>query len=70
MEDDRRDYWAAFAIGAVVGIGATLLLQPERSHARHLLREIEPALERARKRGHHAARRGMKKAKRTLRRYR
>ena len=47
-EENNRDYWAAFAIGAVVGIGATLLLAPS-SGARDLLYEIEPALKRARK---------------------
>ena len=50
MTDDRKDYITAFAIGAIVGIGATLLLAPSKpTGARRLLREIEPVLTRARK---------------------
>ena len=49
MTEDRNDYLAAFAIGAIVGIGATLLLAPQRSGAKRVMYEIEPALERARK---------------------
>ena len=30
MAEDRNDYFAAFAIGAIVGIGATLLLAPKK----------------------------------------
>lgn len=71
MEEERKEYWAAFAIGAVLGIGATLLLAPENmSGAKKILYEIEPALKRARKDTRRTARRGYKKAKRTLRRYR
>ena len=40
---------AAFAIGALVGIGATLLLSPPAGGAKRILHEIEPALKRARK---------------------
>jgi gas vesicle protein len=51
MTEDRNDYFAAFAIGAIVGIGATLLLAPEKpTGARRLLHEIEPKLRTARKR--------------------
>ena len=50
MAEDRNDYFAAFAIGAIVGIGATLLLAPKKpTGARRLLYEMEPALEQARK---------------------
>lgn len=50
MTDDRRDFLAAFAIGAIVGVGAALLLAPsEPAGARRILHEIEPALKRARR---------------------
>lgn len=50
MAEEKWDYWAAFAIGAVLGIGATMMLAPEQpTGARRILREIEPALKRARK---------------------
>lgn len=49
MAEDRNDFIAAFAIGALLGIGATLLLAPPRSGAGRILHEIEPALKRARK---------------------
>ena len=49
MFDDRKDYPAAFAIGAIVCIGATLLLAPPRSGAQRVRYELEPALARARK---------------------
>lgn len=70
MEDDKREYWAAFAIGAILGIGATLLLAPQRTPAQRILYEIEPALDRARKGGKRAARRSMKHARRALRKHR
>lgn len=50
MNEDRRDYWAAFAIGAILGISATLLLMPKPKRAQRILREIEPMLRKARKR--------------------
>lgn len=49
MTDDRRDYLAAFTIGAIVGIGATLLLAPRSSGASRIMEELAPALKRARK---------------------
>ena len=49
MSDERRDYLAAFAIGAIVGIGATLLLSPPTSVPKRIMYELEPALKRARK---------------------
>jgi hypothetical protein len=70
MQDERRDYWAAFAIGAVLGVGATLLLKPEPSSAKKILYELETALKRARKRTGRAGRRGLKKVRRTLHKYR
>ncbi|HEX6558989.1 MAG TPA: YtxH domain-containing protein [Longimicrobiales bacterium] len=70
-DDNRRDYWAAFAIGAIVGVGATLLLTPDKpTPARRILYDIEPALERARKGTRKAARRGMKSARKAYRRFR
>ena len=74
MTDDRTDYFAAFAIGAIVGIGATLLLAPKKpSGAKRLLYEMEPALERARKKTRRfrktagkAANRTRKRARRTI----
>lgn len=49
MAEDRNDMLAAFAIGALVGIGATLLLSPPPGGTKRILHEIEPALKRARK---------------------
>jgi gas vesicle protein len=31
---DNNDFLAAFAIGAVLGVGATLLLRPEKPNSR------------------------------------
>lgn len=39
---DTTDFLAAFAVGAVLGIGATLLLAPERSHRERLARQLKP----------------------------
>lgn len=65
MTEDKRDYFAAFAIGAIVGIGATLLLAPNKpTGVRRLLSELEPALGRARKK----SRRLTRGASRTVRR--
>jgi gas vesicle protein len=64
MMDDRRDLIAAFAIGAVVGVGAALLLSPEQpTGARRLLRQIEPTLKQARKK----SRRLKQRARRRIR---
>jgi len=49
MSDERRDYLAAFTIGAIVGIGATLLLAPPVSMPKRIMYELEPALKRVRK---------------------
>ena len=49
MSDERRDYLAAFTIGAILGIGATLLLAPPASVPKRIMYELEPALKRVRK---------------------
>ncbi|MGQ0560671.1 MAG: hypothetical protein ACT443_02205 [Gemmatimonadota bacterium] len=74
MSEDNRDYIAAFAIGAMVGIGATLLLSGERTEAKRILYDLEPALKRARgkarrfgKDAARTARRGARRARRALR---
>jgi gas vesicle protein len=49
VRDDTTDLIAAFLIGATLGIGATLLLRPEReTGARRLLREMGAAPARVR----------------------
>jgi hypothetical protein len=50
MANERRDYVAAFVIGAVVGVGATLLLTPA-PRKKRLMYRVEPAMKRLRKRG-------------------
>jgi hypothetical protein len=75
MAEDRTDYFAAFAIGAIVGIGATLLLTPSKPRgAKRLMYEMEPAMKLARKKGRRfrkdfgkTANRTRKRARRTLR---
>lgn len=67
MAEEKRDYFAAFAIGAIVGIGATLLLGHNKpTGARRILYELEPALKHARGR----INRGVKQTRRSLRKYR
>lgn len=39
---DTVDFLTAFAVGTVLGIGATLLLQPERTRKQRVLKQIEP----------------------------
>ena len=39
---DTVDFLTAFAVGTVLGIGATLLLQPERSPKQRVLRQLKP----------------------------
>jgi gas vesicle protein len=39
---DTVDFLTAFAVGTVLGIGATLLLQPERTPKQRVLRQIKP----------------------------
>ena len=67
MAVEKRDYIAAFAIGALFGIGATLLLGHDKpSGARRILYELEPAMKQARRRAH----RGLKQTRRSLRKFR
>lgn len=76
--NDRNDFFAAFAIGAMVGIGATLLLAPSKpTGTKRLMQELEPALDRARKKTRRfrhdverTAGRTRKRARRTLRDWR
>ena len=39
---DTVDFLTAFAVGTVLGIGATLLLQPQRTPKERVLRQIKP----------------------------
>lgn len=39
---DTVDFLTAFAVGTVLGIGATLLLQPQRSPQERLVRQLKP----------------------------
>ena len=39
---DTVDFLTAFAVGTVLGIGATLLLQPERTPQQRVLRKLKP----------------------------
>jgi gas vesicle protein len=39
---DTVDFLTAFAVGTVLGIGATLLLQPERTPKERVLRQLKP----------------------------
>jgi gas vesicle protein len=47
---DKTDLWTALAVGAVVGIGAALLLRSsDQPETRRLLRTLRPVQERARR---------------------
>lgn len=39
---DTVDFLTAFAVGTVLGIGATLLLQPDRSPKQRVVRRLKP----------------------------
>ncbi len=39
---DNVDFITAFAVGTVLGIGATILLQPERSRRERVIRQLKP----------------------------
>ena len=39
---DTTEFLAAFAVGTVLGIGATLLLRPERTPRERLARQLKP----------------------------
>ena len=57
-EHDARDFLAAFAIGAALGVGAALLLRPEPpSRTQRLLRDLDPYRKRLRKSVRRASRR-------------
>ena len=46
---DTVDFLTAFAVGTVLGIGATLLLQPERTPKQRVLRQMKPYRKKIRK---------------------
>lgn len=47
---DNNDFLAAFAIGAALGVGATLLLRPDRPNPRkQLQKRLKPQMRRLRK---------------------
>jgi gas vesicle protein len=46
---DTVDFLTAFAVGTVIGIGATLLLQPDRSPRTRIVRQIKPYRKQLRK---------------------
>ena len=46
---DTVDFLTAFAVGTVLGIGATLLLQPDRSPKQRVLRQMGPYRKQMRK---------------------
>jgi gas vesicle protein len=51
-ENERTEMITAFAIGAVIGVGATLLFRPEPPTRRErLAREIRPLVKKARRAG-------------------
>ena len=39
---DTVDFLAAFAVGTVLGVGATLLLQPDRTPKERVVRKLKP----------------------------
>jgi gas vesicle protein len=49
--NERTEMITAFAIGAVIGVGATLLLSPEPTPRQRLAREFRPLVKKARKAG-------------------
>jgi gas vesicle protein len=56
---DTVDFLTAFAVGTVLGIGATLLLQPERTPKQRVLRQIKP-YKKQMKRGYGHVREGVR----------
>jgi len=40
--EDTVDFIAAFVVGTVLGVGATLLLQPERTPKERVIRQLKP----------------------------
>jgi gas vesicle protein len=53
---DTVDFLTAFAVGTVLGIGATLLLQPDRSPRNRVARQIKPYRKQMRKSYSHLSR--------------
>jgi gas vesicle protein len=51
---DSVDFLTAFAVGTVLGIGATLLLQPKRTRKERLVRQWKPYRKKIRKSYQHA----------------
>ncbi len=49
MNSERRDYLAAFALGAIVGAGIAVLLTPA-PRGKRRKHQLEPAVQRFRKR--------------------
>jgi gas vesicle protein len=56
--NDTTDFLAAFAVGTVLGIGATLLLRPEPSPRERIVRQLKP-YRRELKRGYRQVRGGL-----------
>jgi gas vesicle protein len=50
MANERRDYLVAFLIGAVVGVGATVLLAPPPAKKKRLVRPLQRGARRLRRR--------------------
>lgn len=53
---DTIDFLTAFAVGTVLGVGATLLLQPERTPRDRVTRQLKPYRKQMRKSYEHVAR--------------
>ena len=51
---DSVDFLAAFAVGTVLGIGATLLLQPQRTPKERVLKQLKPYRKQMRRSYSHA----------------
>lgn len=50
-ENERTEMITAFAIGAMIGVGATLLLRPDPTPRERLRRELKPLVKKARQAG-------------------
>jgi gas vesicle protein len=53
---DTVDFLTAFAVGTVLGVGATLLLQPKRTPRERLVRQMKPYRKQMRKSYEHLSR--------------
>lgn len=56
---DTVDFLTAFAVGTVLGIGATLLLQPDRTPKQRVIRQLKPYRKRMEK-GYKQVRKGVR----------